>query len=154
MIDPTRPTTAWLFQPCTLASPQQMVRIELATVPWSMSPPVEVRADFCVRAPGALLTDFFGLGEAGGLGSVSQLVRITSSTGAQSLVGTPPAGFRRSEASPYVHSLGSSKLYTLNDAQTLLAAYKVSTGAVTVTPFTVPTPCAPAGITTFAGILP
>jgi len=152
-IDRTRPTVAFALQPCPLTVKQQLVRINLATTPWTVNLPIDVPADYCLGAPGANANRAFALGTDGSLGAASQLVRINTGTGGVFFLGTPPEGFRRFDASPYAYSRATNRLYALNDTQTSVATYNLLTGAVAVAPFTVPAPCAPAGITSLA-VLP
>jgi hypothetical protein len=154
VFDVARPTVAWLLQPCTLAFQQQLVRVDTTTTPFGVLSVIDLIADFCVHAPGWAGTRLFALGEEGSLDTTSQLVRINTNTGTVTPFGTPVAGFRRSEASPYAYSGATSRLYALDVAQTPLSTWNLTTGAQLVTPFTVPAGCAPGGITSLAGALP
>jgi hypothetical protein len=154
VFDVARPTVAWLLQPCTLAFQQQLVRVDTTTTPFGVLSVIDLIADFCVHAPGWAGTRLFALGEEGSLDTTSQLVRINTNTGTVTPFGTPVAGFRRSEASPYAYSGATSRLYALDVAQTSLSTWNLTTGAQLVTPFTVPAGCAPGGITSLAGALP
>jgi hypothetical protein len=163
-LSPSTPASfGYLLQPCNLAYPQQLARVDLTTLDVTV---VDLQTDnFCLHAPGLMFGNMFALATFGVLGQKEQLAQINPDDGSVFLRTEAPETFTMSrcakqdttmEFTPYVYSFATQSLYAMSGNQKTLARFGLDAPAfpITVGPWTRPDKCR-AGIEvhSFAGIL-